>query len=107
MKTVSLQLEMSGQRSGARWAEHAWTAKEVSPASASSSSPSARLARYPGREASGLRRLLGRRAFRVAKITLAALGVAAAVWLAVASAHLVRCLLVVAIHETSYLARQR
>ena len=52
-------------------------------------------------------RLLGRRAFCLAVATPVAVGDVVAFWLAVASAHLVCCLLVVAVHEASYLARQR
>lgn len=58
-------------------------------------------------EAPGLRRLLGRRSFRRAGGTPVAAGYVAAVRLAAALAHLVRRLLVMAVHETSYLARQR
>src|SRR5450755_2457806 len=49
---------------------------------------------------------LRRRSFRRAGVTPVAVGYVAAVRLAVAPAHLVRRLLVVAVHETSYLARQ-
>jgi hypothetical protein len=56
-----------------------------------------------GLRGAGLRRSLGQRAFRLAGITPVDIG---GVWLFVAAAHLVRCLLVVVVHETSYLARQ-
>jgi hypothetical protein len=62
-----------------------------------------RLRRAPGLRGAGLRRSLGQRAFRLAGITPVDIG---GVWLVVAATHLIRCLLVVLVHETSYLARQ-